>query len=64
MTGTGLPLRAWAVVTARDKLLLCDARCPVFWLRRVAVDWAREHGYADGEYRVVRAVLARQQEAR
>jgi predicted kinase len=40
-----LPMQAWVVATAKTgKLVVCDARLPLFWRRHVARRWADDHG--------------------
>ncbi len=42
-----VPAVGWAIVDAvTGKLVLFDARVPVFWNRRVAKNTATEHGWA------------------
>jgi hypothetical protein len=46
VTAKYLSAKAWAVVEWPSmRLLVVDARFPVFWSRRVARDFAAERGY-------------------
>jgi len=48
--------QGWAIVDAKSgDLMLFDGRMPIYWLRRVAVMVAKEHGFtADGSDRDAR----------
>jgi len=45
--------QAWAVVGNRGSLILVDGRLPLFWLRRTAVMFAKEHGLRNVRVRKV-----------
>jgi hypothetical protein len=51
----------WAVVgRVTGALVLYDGRCPIYWLRRIAVEEAERHGFnvgPDGNARVVKVLL-------
>lgn len=44
--GQKLPVKAWAIRhRTTGKLVIFDARCPVYWLRKVAVSEAQKRGF-------------------
>lgn len=62
MISRKMPGKAWAIQDRRTReLVIFDARCPVYWLRRIARDVATERGltsygsHADVE--IVRVVI-------
>jgi len=43
-----LPVKAWAIKDG-GKIMVFDARCPVYWLRRVAASEAAMRGLVNAE---------------
>lgn len=52
------PMKAWCVCHLNGKPLLWSGYMPVFWLRKVAVREAHQHGWKDGEFTVRRIAIA------
>lgn len=45
--------QAWAVTNSRGRMVLVDGRLPIFWLRKLAKDFAEKHGLRDARVRPV-----------